>query len=158
MICYNNQRQTTQKKENQMNKSEKELDVEACKRMIKLLSEGLRQNPAGEPAEVACEVLHELNLKLEDLEKSLEDEQKRFLWLGRLYDFDSLVDNLMQSLDEVSADVVRIALLGEKSGDAQIAFVAAAISKEIEKLDVGEGWWFSSNVIVRVDPKLTDRK
>jgi len=124
-----------------MNKSEKELDVEACKRMIKLLSEGLRQNPAGEPAEVACEVLHELNLKLEDLEKSLEDEQKRFLWLGRLYDFDSLVDNLMQSLD------------------AAIAIIATtAISKELEKLDVGEGWWFSNNVIVRVDPKLDKTK
>jgi len=120
-----------------MNKSEKELDVEACKRMIKLLSEDLRQNPLGEPAEVVCEVLHELNLKLEDLEKSLEDEQKRFLWLGRLYDFDSLVDNLMQSLD------------------AAIAIIATtAISKELEKLDVGEGWWFSNNVIVRVDPKL----
>jgi len=124
-----------------MNKSEKELDVEACKRMIKLLSEDLRQNPLGEPAEVVCEVLHELNLKLEDLEKSLEDEQKRFLWLGRLYDFDSLVDNLMQSLD------------------AAIAIIATtAISKELEKLDVGEGWWFSNNVIVRVDPKLDKTK
>jgi len=124
-----------------MNKSEKELDVEACKRMIKILSEDLRQNPLGEPAEVVCEVLHELNLKLEDLEKSLEDEQKRFLWLGRLYDFDSLVDNLMQSLD------------------AAIAIIATtAISKELEKLDVGEGWWFSNNVIVRVDPKLDKTK
>jgi len=57
--------------------------------------------------------------------------------LGRLYDFDSLVDNLMQSLD------------------AAIAIIATtAISKELEKLDVGEGWWFSNNVIVRVDPKL----
>ena len=124
-----------------MNKSEKEFEVEACKRMIKLLSEDLRQNPLGEPAEVVCEVLHELNLKLEDLEKSLEDEQKRFLWLGRLYDFDSLVDNLMQSLD------------------AAIAIIATtAISKELEKLDVGEGWWFSNNVIVRVDPKLDKTK
>ena len=155
MICYNNQRQTAQKKENQMNKSEKEFEVEACKRMIKLLSEDLRQNPLGEPAEVVCEVLHELNSKLEDLEKSLEDEQKRFLFLGRLYDFDSLVDNLMQSLNVVTApEPVRIALLGRYHDGDTITRATTAISKELEKLDVGEGWWFSNNVIVRVDPKL----